>query len=258
MAITHNAVVDVPDDGTSPVGSDEWNAEHVIEAGTITDTEVAATNKDGDPATASMRTLGTGATAACAGDDARLTNARTPSAHAGTHITAGGDTIAAAAAAGNAGLMTGADKTKLDAINLSFPYAIVVGSGVTSAPSGATTSVSFGTTPALLTDPSGFYSASHPTRLTVPSGMGGLYQVVGSLAIAANAAGAREASFFHNATTNEAYIALPAPPATEPSLLNLSELLVLAAGDYLELRGWQNSGVALSLSSMPPSAPRLS
>lgn len=35
MAITHNAVVVVPDDGTSPVGSDEWNAAHTIEPETI-------------------------------------------------------------------------------------------------------------------------------------------------------------------------------------------------------------------------------
>src|SRR5262245_45566860 len=30
MAITHSTVVAVADDGTSPVGSDEWNAAHTI------------------------------------------------------------------------------------------------------------------------------------------------------------------------------------------------------------------------------------
>src|SRR5215831_7066782 len=30
MAITHSTVVVVPDDGTSPVGTDEWNAAHTI------------------------------------------------------------------------------------------------------------------------------------------------------------------------------------------------------------------------------------
>lgn len=39
-----------------------------------------------------------------------------PGDHAGTHVTGGGDTIASAVAGGNAGLMTGADKTKLDGI----------------------------------------------------------------------------------------------------------------------------------------------
>ena len=37
-------------------------------------------------------------------------------AHAGTHVTGGGDTIADAVAAGNSGLMSGADKTKVDGI----------------------------------------------------------------------------------------------------------------------------------------------
>lgn len=36
--------------------------------------------------------------------------------HAATHVTGGGDTVANAIAAGDAGLMTGADKTKLDGI----------------------------------------------------------------------------------------------------------------------------------------------
>ena len=30
MAITHTTLVTVPDDGTSPVGSDEWNAAHTV------------------------------------------------------------------------------------------------------------------------------------------------------------------------------------------------------------------------------------
>ena len=39
-----------------------------------------------------------------------------PTAHAASHVTGGGDTIADAIAAGNSGLMSGADKTKLDGI----------------------------------------------------------------------------------------------------------------------------------------------
>ena len=43
-----------------------------IAAGAVTDTEVAAANKDGAAGTASMRTLGTGATQAAAGNDSRF------------------------------------------------------------------------------------------------------------------------------------------------------------------------------------------
>lgn len=254
MAITHNAVVVVADDGTSPVGSDEWNAAHTIGPGTITDTDVAAANKDGAAATASMRTLGTGAAAACAGNDARLSDARTPAAHKASHVTGGGDVIAAAVAAGASGLMTGADKTKLDAIGT---YAIVAGSGVTSAPQAAWTSVSFGTTPALLSDPSGFYSASQPTRLTVPAGMGGLYQVVGCLRFAAlNQIGTRLARILLNAATSEVYSSNV--PGAQPPALNLSVFMALAAGDYLELQGYQDSGVAVDMTQVTPMHPRLS
>lgn len=59
----------------------------------ITDADIAAANKDGAAGTASLRTLGTGAAQACAGNDARLSNARTPTAHASTHSRGGSDPI---------------------------------------------------------------------------------------------------------------------------------------------------------------------
>ena len=42
MAIKHTKVVTVPDDGTSPVGSDEWNDDHTIDNNTLTDAMVVA------------------------------------------------------------------------------------------------------------------------------------------------------------------------------------------------------------------------
>jgi hypothetical protein len=49
---------------------------------TITDTQVAAANKDGTSGTPSMRTLGTGSTQAAAGNDSRLSDSRTPTGSA--------------------------------------------------------------------------------------------------------------------------------------------------------------------------------
>ena len=60
--------------------------------------------------------IGAGAGDAVAGNDSRLTDARTPTAHAATHVTGSTDVIASVVAGGNAGLMTGADKTKLNGI----------------------------------------------------------------------------------------------------------------------------------------------
>lgn len=49
----------------------------LIQDATLTDADVAAANKDGLPATPSMRTLGIGSQQAAAGDDARLSDDRT-------------------------------------------------------------------------------------------------------------------------------------------------------------------------------------
>jgi hypothetical protein len=59
---------------------------------------------------------GTTNTTVCIGNDSRLSDARTPTAHATTHVTGGSDVIANAVASGNAGLMSGADKAKLDSL----------------------------------------------------------------------------------------------------------------------------------------------
>ncbi len=51
-----------------------------VKDGSLTDADIAAANKDGAAGTASMRTLGTGATQSCAGDDSRLSDNRTDAA----------------------------------------------------------------------------------------------------------------------------------------------------------------------------------
>jgi hypothetical protein len=48
---------------------------------------------DAAAATSSLRKLGTSATSACAGNDSRLSDSRTPSAHASTHAAAGSDAV---------------------------------------------------------------------------------------------------------------------------------------------------------------------
>lgn len=79
---------------------------NIKQAATTTATGVVELATDGESA----------ANVVVQGNDARLSNARTPSAHASSHISTGSDPIAAAVAAGASGLMTGADKTKLDGI----------------------------------------------------------------------------------------------------------------------------------------------
>lgn len=97
MSIKHAHQTALPDSGDD-VSATAWNAAHTIDAGTITDTEVAAANKDGTTSTASMRTLGTGSQQAAAGDHGHATLAplasptftgtpAAPTATAGTNTT---------------------------------------------------------------------------------------------------------------------------------------------------------------------------
>ncbi len=64
--------------------------------------------------TAFNKNFGTITDTVCEGNDSRLSDTRTPKAHATSHITGGTDIISNAVAGGNSGLMSGADKTNLD------------------------------------------------------------------------------------------------------------------------------------------------
>src|SRR5262249_53208502 len=61
---------------------------------------------DAAAATGSLRTLGTGAAQAAAGNDSRFTDARAPTAHAATHQPGGTDAMAVDAAAATGSLRT--------------------------------------------------------------------------------------------------------------------------------------------------------
>jgi hypothetical protein len=61
---------------------------------------------DAAAGTASLRTLGSTSTTACAGNDSRLSDARTPTSHASSHNAGGGDALTIDAAAGTGSLRT--------------------------------------------------------------------------------------------------------------------------------------------------------
>jgi hypothetical protein len=75
---------------SGPAGGDLTGSTYpnpIIANNVITDAKVAAANKDGAAATPSLRTLGTGAQQAVAGNDSRLSDSRTPSGTATGDLT---------------------------------------------------------------------------------------------------------------------------------------------------------------------------
>jgi hypothetical protein len=108
---------------------------------------------------------------------------------------------------------------------------------------GATVSLNFNQE---LYDTNGFHSTSSNTnRLTVPGGGGGVYQVFGGTAWTneGTAAGRLSLQCRLNGTTNiwatdEALGSMP-----DPCFLSFSFGYKFAAGDYIELRCYQDSGV---------------
>jgi hypothetical protein len=88
---------------------------------------------DAAAATGSLRTLGTAATAACAGNDSRLSDSRTPTAHKTSHQDAGSDEMSVA---GLSGQLADAQKVEVQDEGVSAgtrPIINFTGAGVTAA-----------------------------------------------------------------------------------------------------------------------------
>lgn len=96
-------------------------------------------------------------------------------------------------------------------------------------------------------DVGGMHSTSvNTSRITVPTGEGGWYDFGGNVEFAANVTGDRRAYLRVNGTTYVAVAATPALVGGSTSFLNVTCKYQLAAGDYIELVAFQNSGGALN------------
>jgi hypothetical protein len=105
-------------------------------------------------------------------------------------------------------------------------------------PSGASTTLSFAF---VALDSSGYWSAAAPTRLTVPKGRGGVYLVVAQGVFSAGAEGDRVVRVLKNTATSAGEARLVEGGANIS--VTLTQLVQLAAGDYLEMQMLQNSGI---------------
>jgi hypothetical protein len=88
-------------------------------------------------------------------------------------------------------------------------------------------------------------TATNPSRMTVPTGAGGLYQIDGKIFYDANATGIRVARIQKNGALISTQVTHPGTAAGQQCVA-VSIRLVLVAGDYVELVGFQDSGGPLN------------
>ena len=97
-------------------------------------------------------------------------------------------------------------------------------------------------------DTNSFHSTSVNTdRMTIPTGLGGKYLVIGTFDWAANATGQRVGYIYLNGGLRYA-VSVNNMGATVGPSTQVSGIVEAAAGDYLQLQCYQDSGGALNLS----------
>lgn len=97
-------------------------------------------------------------------------------------------------------------------------------------------------------DTDGFHSTvSNQSRLTVPSGLGGKYLIVASVSWANNTTGWRDLRIRANGSTDLATARVGTGTPNPYPISTMSTVEQLAAGTYIEVTAWQNSGAALDV-----------
>lgn len=108
-----------------------------------------------------------------------------------------------------------------------------------------------------VSDLGGFWNNSNPTRLTVPTGLGGVYLITAVGSFAVNGSGVRQLNIRINGSTYYQMLSI-APTILDVYRGTSSIELVLAAGDYIELTPYQTSGGSLDFGDSPETRARLS
>lgn len=127
------------------------------------------------------------------------------------------------------------------------PRARVYNSSAISLTSGTDTTVTFNSE---RWDTATLHStAVNTSRFTIGSGDEGFYDIGVNLRFASNATGTRQIGLWVNGVTTGTRIALDRRPAVSgaPTIFQLTSQWQLAAGDYVEVAAFQDSGGALDL-----------
>ena len=99
-------------------------------------------------------------------------------------------------------------------------------------------------------DTDGFHSTvSNQSRLTVPSGLGGKYLIVATANWANNSTGWRDLSIRANGSSGLATARVGTGAANPYPISTITTVEQLAAGTYVEVTAWQNSGAAIDVTA---------
>lgn len=139
------------------------------------------------------------------------------------------------------------DKTRDNGETLARPPGCIVRRTATqSIPDATLTAISFTATDDRDTD--AYHStSSNQSRMTVPTGMGGWYEIGGSAIFASNGTGNRILQPRVNGSTS--LTAITWTGAVASSFVYPVIPILLAAGDYVEMLAYQNSGGALNVTA---------
>lgn len=126
------------------------------------------------------------------------------------------------------------------------PACKVYNNGAPTLASGSTTPLAFNTE---VYDTDGLHSTvTNTSRITIPTGLGGKWLVMGAIQFGPNIGGQFRAAFIQkNGLTVSESLVPRVNSATIETAPNISTILQLAPNDYLELVGWHDAGSALGV-----------
>lgn len=115
---------------------------------------------------------------------------------------------------------------------------------------GSATAITFGASDTEVFDTNNFHSTTaNPSRITVPPGLAGKYVVTAAIGFAANTTGFRYCAIYKNGVLDASTRVGATTISLSSTLVTASTVLSLAAGDYVEMYGFQSSGADLTVAA---------